>query len=321
MSCMKKALFLSFVLFFMVQQPVFAAPPQNKIDQLLSELGWTNDDLTEYLDYYELSVDDFETIEDLKSMLGTPITDENLADLLLQYEITRSELDTVLAEFGESLKDYYFIEDLDIALSFYLGHDEEMAELEEFMALIGLTDAEVDSLFTHFMELDETLLEQQMEDIITRLDPFLMIEDTTELSEAQQDELISVLGDMMSILQLDPRFYLVDKNGVDTAVTFKELMGMEELYGNDLLIQLYSTNGDLLLDMQLSEEMLSSDFLINSGMEFAEVGDLAGELTTLFHKRLPDTATSLWSNMLLGLLAFGLGLIGYLYSKRFQQVN
>jgi processed acidic surface protein len=318
---MKKGLILSFLFIFIIQQTAFAALPQDQVDQILSELGWTNHDLTEYLDYYELSIDDFETIEDLKSMLGTPITDENLADLLLQHEITRSELDTLLAEFGESVEDYFFIEDLDIALSFYLGHDEEMAELEEFMALIGLTDAEVDSLFTHFMELDETLLEQQMEDIISRLDPFFMLEDTTKLTEAQEDELVAVLKDMMTILQLDPRFFLVDKNGVETAATFKELMGMEELYGNELLIQLYSTEGELLLDMQLSEEMLNSEFLIESGIEFAQVGDLAGELTTLFHNRLPDTASSLWINMILGLLIVGFGLIGYLYSKRLQQVN
>jgi processed acidic surface protein len=318
---MKKALILSLILVFIIQQATFAAPPQNEIDHLLSELGWTTNDLTEYLDYYELSIDDFETIEDLQMMLGTPITDENLADLLLQYEITRSEMDTVLAEFGEYFEDYYFVEDLDIALSFYLGHDEEMAELEEFMALIGLTDAEVDSLFTHFMELDEKTLEQQMEGIVARLDPFLMIEDPTELTEKQQEELISVLQDMMGILQLDPRFFLVDRNGVETAVTFKELLSMEELYGNDLMIQLYDTNGGLILDMQVSEEMLMSEFIIESGTEFAEVGDLAGELTTLFHNRLPDTASPLWTNMLIGLLTFGLGLFGFLFSKRFQQVH
>jgi processed acidic surface protein len=318
---MKKGLILSFLFIFIIQQTAFAALPQDQVDQILSELGWTNHDLTEYLDYYELSIDDFETIEDLKSMLGTPITDENLADLLLQHEITRSELDTLLAEFGESVEDYFFIEDLDIALSFYLGHDEEMAELEEFMALIGLTDAEVDSLFTHFMELDETLLEQQMEDIISRLDPFFMLEDTTNLTKAQQGELVAVLKDMMTILKLDPRFFLVDKNGVETAATLYELMGMEELYGNELLIQLYSTDGELLLDMQFSEEMLSSEFLVESGIEFAQVGDLAGELTSLFHNRLPDTASSLWVNMILGLVVVGFGLIGFLYSKRLQQVN
>jgi processed acidic surface protein len=130
-----------------------------------------------------------------------------------------------------------------------------------------------------------------------------------------------VLKDMMTILKLDPRFFLVDKNGVETAATLYELMGMEELYGNELLIQLYSTDGELLLDMQFSEEMLSSEFLVESGIEFAQVGDLAGELTSLFHNRLPDTASSLWVNMILGLLVVGFGLIGFLYSKRLQQVN
>ncbi|MGM7720038.1 processed acidic surface protein [Metabacillus sp. Hm71] len=318
---MKRGIILSVILFFVVNQSAFAAPPQNEIDQVLAELGWTSEDLTKYLDYYELKIDDFETIDDLKSMLGTPINNENLAELLAQYEISRADLDQVLAEFGETLEDYYFIEDLDIALSFYLGHDEEMAELEEFMALIGLTDAEMDTLFTHFMGLDEQQLEQEMETIITRLDPFLMIEDTTELTEAQQNELISVLQDMMNILQLNPRFYLVDKNGVETAVTFKELIGMEDLYGNALMVQLYNTNGDLLLDMQLSEEMLTSDFLVNSGVEFAEVGDLAGELTRLMHNRLPDTASTLWTNMLYGLLAIVLGFIGLHFSKKYVQVK
>jgi processed acidic surface protein len=318
---MKKAFLISIVLLFFVQQTSFAAPPQNELDQLLSELDWTMNDLTDYLGYYELTIDDFETIEDLKDMLGTPITNENLADLLLQYELTRPEMDTILAEFGETLDDYYFIEDLDIALSFYLGHDEEMAELEEFMALIGLTDAEVDSLFTHFMELDQEPLEQQMEGIITRLDPFLMIDETTELTEAQQDELISVLQDMMGILKLEPQFYLVNRSGVETPVTFKELINMEELYGNDLLIQLYHTNGGLILDMQMSEEMLMSDFLFQSGKEFAEVGDLAGELTTLFHNKLPNTASTLWANMLLGLLLIGLGIIVFMFSKRIHKVT
>lgn len=158
---MKKVMVLFIAWFCLTQQTALAAPPQEDIDQILTELGWTQQDLVDYLDYYELSLDDFETAEDLRSMLGTPITDENLAELLASYEITRQEMDVVLAEFGETLDDYYFIEDLDVALSFYLDHDGEMAEIEEFLALIGLTDEEVDSLFNHFMGLDEEQLEQK----------------------------------------------------------------------------------------------------------------------------------------------------------------
>lgn len=318
---MKKVMVLFIAWFCLTQQTALAAPPQEDIDQILTELGWTQQDLVDYLDYYELSLDDFETAEDLRSMLGTPITDENLAELLASYEITRQEMDVVLAEFGETLDDYYFIEDLDIALSFYLDHDGEMAEIEEFLALIGLTDEEVDSLFNHFMGLDEEQLEQEMEGIITRLDPYLMMDDMTVLTDAQQNELVSILQDMMNVLQLDARFYLDDNNGVRTEVTFKELMNMEELYGNTLAIELYNTNGDMLLDMSLSEDMLSSEFFIESGIELAEVGDMAGELTNLLHNRLPDTASSLWMNMLLGLLAIGVGITGFFLTKRFQQVK
>ncbi|MCM3160115.1 processed acidic surface protein [Metabacillus litoralis] len=318
---MKKVMVLFIAWFCLTQQTALAAPPQEDIDQILTELGWTQQDLVDYLDYYELSLDDFETAEDLRSMLGTPITDENLAELLASYEITRQEMDVVLAEFGETLDDYYFIEDLDVALSFYLDHDGEMAEIEEFLALIGLTDEEVDSLFNHFMGLDEEQLEQEMEGIITRLDPYLMMDDMTVLTDAQQNELVSILQDMMNVLQLDARFYLDDNNGVRTEVTFKELMNMEELYGNTLAIELYNTNGDMLLDMSLSEDMLSSEFFIESGIELAEVGDMAGELTNLLHNRLPDTASSLWMNMLLGLLAIGVGITGFFLTKRFQQVK
>jgi len=318
---MKKIIVLCVALFCLTQQPAFAAPPQEDIDQILTELGWSQQELIDYLEYYELSLDDFETAEDLRFMLGTPITDENLAELLASYEMTRQEMDVVLAEFGETLDDYYFIEDLDVALSFYLDHDGEMAEIEEFLALIGLTDEEVDSLFNHFMALDEQQLEQEMEGIITRLDPFLMMEDMTVLTDAQQDELVSILQDMMKVLQLDARFYLDDNNGVRTEVTFKELMNMEELYGNTLTIELYNTNGDMLLDMSLSEDMLSSEFFIESGIELAEVGDMAGELTNLLHNRLPDTASSLWMNMLLGLLAIGVGITGFFLTKRSQQVK
>lgn len=160
-----------------------------------------------------------------------------------------------------------------------------------------------------------------MEGIITRLDPYLMMDDMTVLTDAQQNELVSILQDMMNVLQLDARFYLDDNNGVRTEVTFKELMNMEELYGNTLAIELYNTNGDMLLDMSLSEDMLSSEFFIESGIELAEVGDMVGELTNLLHNRLPDTASSLWMNMLLGLLAIGVGITGFFLTKRFQQVK
>lgn len=318
---MKKFLMVFIIFLSFGYQSVKATPPQQEVNQILTEINWTEQQLIEYLDYYELTLDDFETGEDLRMVLGTPITPENLAGLLQQYEITRQEMDLVLAEFGETLEDYYFIEDLDVALNFYLDHEGEMAEIEEFLSLIGLTEEEVDALFTHFMELDEKKMEQQMENIMSRLDPYLMMDDMAELSEAQQDELISIFQEIMEALNLKAQFTLIDNNNVETIVTFKQLINMDELYNNNLLIALYSLQGDLILDMRLSEDMLSSEFFIESGIEFAELGDLAGELTNMLHNRLPDTASSTWINLLIGFIMLGIGVVGFLYSKKVRQVK
>lgn len=318
---MKKFFIVNLVFLCLLCQTVQAAPPQEEVNQILSEINWSQQQLIDYLGYYELTLDDFETGEDLRMILGTPITPENLAELLHQYEITRQEMDVVLAEFGETLEDYNFIEDLDVALSFYLDHDGEMAEIEEFLSLIGLTEEEVDALFTHFMELDEKKLEQQMENIMTRLDPYLMMDDMTELTEAQQDELIAVFQEIMESLHLKAQFILIDDNQVETNVTFKQLKNMEELYHNDLLISLYNLQGDLILDMRLSEDMLSSEFFIESGIEFAELGNLAGELTNELHDRLPDTSSSLWGNMLFGFIILCIGITSFLLTKKVKQVQ
>lgn len=314
---MKKLLLSTCLLLLFCFQTVHAAPPESEVNTLLEELGWTKEELTTYLkDMYDLTLDEIETTDDLKLLLGTPITPENLEQLLADYELTRPELDVLLSEFGETVEDYEFIEDLDIAISFYIDHDSEMSDIEDFLALIGLTDEEVETLFTHFMELDQETLNQQMEEIVARLDPFLTLDPMEELTQAQEDELITILQEMMSALQLKPQFYLKDNNGVENALTFKELINMEELYGNQLVINLYNANGELLLDMQFSEEMLSSEFLIESGIEFAQLGDIAGELTSLNHNRLPDTASSLWLNMLLGTLIIGVGITGFFITKR-----
>lgn len=311
------AIALTFLMLLPVtSQMTLAAPPESEVNQLLNELGWTKQELEDYLSFYEMKLDDFETTEDLKAMLGTPITEENLNDLLKDYNLTREQLNSLLAEFGESLDDYKFIEDLDSSVDFYVNHDEELAESEAFLSQIGLTEEEVDQLFNHLISLDETALETEMENIQKRLDPFMEMEDLTQLTPEQEQELVSVWEDMLNAYHLKANFSLVGKNGTQTAVSFQDLMKLETLNGNQLLVELSDLQGNQLLDMQLSEEMLSSDFLLDSGSELADVGDLAGELTDQLHDgKLPNTASPYGRNILLG---FILALIGAFFYFRFK---
>lgn len=318
---MKKALkYLLSILFLFstTTQLVFAAPPEDEVQQLLAGMNWTMEELQDYLAFYELTLEDFDTVEELQWMLGTPITDENLNELLQNHGLTKQELEVLLGEFGESLSDYHFIEDLDVALDFYTNNEEYMLEIEDFLANIGLSDEEVERVFTHLLSIDETVLEEEMERITTRLEPFMTVEDPAQLSEQQQQELFTVWEDMLTAFHLKANFYLV--NGTKTAISYNDLTSLDALNGNNVLVELYDLQGNLLLDMQLSNEMLTSDFIFDAGEEFIHVGELAGELTNELHDaKLPDTASPYGLNIIFGIFLIIAGVAFYRFSRTVQR--
>ncbi|MFC6604972.1 processed acidic surface protein [Ectobacillus funiculus] len=142
-----------------------------------------------------------------------------------------------------------------------------------------------------------------MENIEKNLAPFMEMEDLTQLTPEQEQALADIWKDMLNAFHLKANFYLAGKNGTKTAVSFQDLMKLETLNGKQLLVELSDLQGNLLLDMQLSEEMLSSDFLLDSGSELADVGDLAGELTDQLHAgKLPNTASPYGRNIMVGFI-------------------
>ncbi|HWO75279.1 MAG TPA: processed acidic surface protein [Bacillus sp. (in: firmicutes)] len=300
----------------------FAQPPQEEINQLLAELGWDIEDLTSYLAYYELSLADFETVEELRMALGTPITPENLNELLITHDMSREDLDTLLAGFGESVEeDYVFIEDLEIAIDFYRNHDSLMKEFENFLTAIGVTEEEADNLFNHFMALDQLNLESQMEEVGARLESLMMsVDPEAGITDAQKMELVSIWDQIMGSAQLNPRFFLVNGAGNRTPISFGDLANMENLPSDALLVELFNTQGIEILDLQVSAEMLGSEFAINAGEKMTDIADLAGELTELNHQKLPDTASPYITNMLIGIVAV-MGGIGMLFYNKRRRVT
>lgn len=311
---------IAILLLFTVSTPIVsAAVQQEEIDQLLAEMNWTIEELQDYLAYYELTLAEFETIEDLRGMLGTPITDENLNDLLQKYGLTKEGLEALLGEFGESIADYHFIEDLDVAVDFYSNHDQEMLDSEQFLAQIGLTEEEVDKLFTHLMSIDELVLEQEMERIMAQIEPFMEIEDPSQLTEAQQQQLLGIWAEMLNAFHLKANFFLVGKT--KAAISFEELTKLNTLNGQSVVVELSDFQGNLLADFQVSEEMLGSEFILETGENLADVGDLAGELTKELHEhKLPNTASPFALNIILGILLTLAGLAFYRYSRKIENV-
>ncbi|MGI8315762.1 processed acidic surface protein [Halobacillus mangrovi] len=148
----------------------YAAPNTNEVESFVAELGWTVQDLVEYLDFYELSLEDFEDMDELKEFLGEPLTEESLNVLLNDYGLSLEEASQLLIENGEleegqSILDAYtFVEDLDMDLSFYNMTpltDETLNKLLEdyelsYEELVELFDQNGDSIenYQYVEELD-----------------------------------------------------------------------------------------------------------------------------------------------------------------------
>jgi processed acidic surface protein len=319
-TMMKKFLFIITACLFLnttVFEPrVLAAINQQELEQYLESISWTMEDLNDYLADFDLTLADFETLDELKNMLGTPITPDNLNELLARYNLTQEELEALLGQFGETPQDYTFIEDLDMAVDFYLNHEKEMQEIIDMLATIGFTEEEANRLFEHIMSLDEAALEQRMEGLDARFERFVNIEDPSELTEEQKEDLLAIWEELLAALEISPKFYLANGN-TKQAIAYRDLVKLDTLGGRDLLVELYNMQGELLVDMQLSEEMLLSDFIFQAGEDFLHVGEMASEMkVTMQGEKMPNTASPYLMNILIGLC---IALLGWLIYRKTRE--
>jgi processed acidic surface protein len=387
-----RILFLSFLLLFGIFPSVsFAAPPDKELTAFLKETNWTLEGLNDHLEYFwDMNIDEFESIEELKDFLSEPITEENLQQLLTEYEfaneeelvallvengemeagenirdvfryydaldytvsfykntgteITEENLQQLIDEYGletkenliallekydDSLENYQYIEDLDLMVSIYLGVGEFPGEdeISQMLADLGITDEEIEALFTHFMSLnfeDQAFLDKMLE-LENRIMAFGDFESADDLTDEQIAELISIMREMMDLFQLDAEFFLVKGND-RIPLSTEELMVLEDTNGNDLLIELYSTKNDFLADILITADMFSSELLEDTVSDMNQAEEIIkkqeplkvkAQKTNKTHKtiktvkggKLPNTAGNYTEGILAGLALIAAGAI------------
>ncbi|WP_368503102.1 processed acidic surface protein [Alkalihalophilus sp. As8PL] len=315
---------------------------EDSIQILLQDYDLTRDELNKLLiengDIEEgqdvLDIDWLFFTEDLEWFVGfyleddwgTPITEENLQELLNEYGFAnKEELESFLNEFGDSIEDYEYIEDLDWIIYWYMyGHEEFSLDFDGLFSEIGLTSEELERLINHFMSLD--LENPAFLDRLVALNDRLMaipdFESASELSAEEIAELLSIFDEMLDLFQLDVKYYLV-KGDEKKSISFGTLMTMDSTNGYDLLIELYNKQGEFLADILLTADMFGSDLIKNTGGDLKEVEKAIAKpqakkevekvatapVKTVKGGRLPDTATDYANNMLFGLGALLAGVI------------
>ncbi|MEH7237324.1 processed acidic surface protein [Bacillus sp. JJ1562] len=317
---MKKFLLVGVIFLFQLaflSDGVFAEVTPEELKKYTTQTGFTEDDLEDYLAVYDLSLKDFENVNELVSYLGEPVNNGTVQTLLTKHNINEDELHHILSGFGESVQDYLFIKDLETTVEFYLNHAEVLVEAERMLSEVGLTEDEIDGLFLHFLSLNDINLEEKMRSISSNLERYFTYNKSEGLSAEQQKELLVMYDKMIEVFELQPRYYLL-QDGAREAIAYNKLLEMDTLDGAELLVELYRANDEYLLDLKVSEEMLASDFIIERGEKLLTVATLATEMSIKVQgNKLPTTASPYMNFLLIGALFMFLGIGAVLMTRKY----
>jgi processed acidic surface protein len=288
-----------------------------ELESLLKENGTS---LDEYVFYDDL---DYKVYELLYKEELTPITEENLKELLSNYDFaSKEELEKLLNENNDSIENYEYIEDLEMALAeiVYSGAQDE---IKTMLDEIGLTEAEINKLSEYIMKKfsDENAnLEEfgtKMEEIANRLMSYKDFDSADDLTAENVAEILDVWNDLLNLFELKTEFYLT-KDGKTTPLSIDSLIKMDSLNGADLLIKIFSKDGEFLADMVLTAKMFDSDLLTETGKDLEKTKDvvkvvdkLPKKVKTVNGGTLPRTASDYLPNALGGLSIAIAGLLLY----------
>ncbi|WP_332628504.1 processed acidic surface protein [Halalkalibacter flavus] len=316
---------------------------EENLADLLAEHGLTLEEATALLilngelEEGQAILDVYTFVDDLDIDLYyynlTPITDENLQELLDFYDLTMEELISLLEEHGDSLERYEYIEDLDWTVEYYLFYydeDIDFSEIDDLFDQLGLTYEELDRLFEHFLTLDfeNPAFLDRLEKLADRMMAFENFDEVSDLTPAQIAELLDIFTQLLDLFEIDVKFYLV-KGNEKKPVSLSTLMTMTSTDGYGLLIELYNKQGEFLADLLFTADMLGSDIIVETGKDLKKTEKVIVKQTekkpapaekkpitkTEKGAKLPKTASNYLVNAASGL---AVALAGFAIYRRFR---
>ncbi|WP_249872638.1 processed acidic surface protein [Oceanobacillus saliphilus] len=280
-------------------------------DVLVSEWYIFAEEVRDYVDFY------------INGWTGTPIDDNSIQEILDLYGFQSKEaLESFLNEYGDSIENYQFIEDLDWAIYLYMD-EVYMDEMYALFGEIGLTEEEIGNLISHFETLnydDPTFLDKLFE-LSDRMIAFEYFDAAEELSAAQIAELLAIFNELQNLFQIKTKFYLV-KGEEKNSLSIESLLTMYTTNGYDLLIEIYDLNNKFLADILLTADMFGSELIQETGKDLKKTEEIIVTKQKLAEKprkseqtvqtvkggKLPDTASNYAENTMIGLALLLAGL-------------
>jgi processed acidic surface protein len=160
-----------------------------EFQNFLQEIGMSEDEFLTYLeDMHDFTLADFDSVSELKDYLGPLVDESNLQDLLDRLELTKQELEDMLAENGTSLDEYIFYDDL------YF----DVYELQYQEELTPITDESLQLLLDAYEFESKEELEKFLNKYDDSIENYENIEDLEAavavlVSQEGKDEIINIL--------------------------------------------------------------------------------------------------------------------------------
>jgi hypothetical protein len=289
----------------------------------------TKADINEALSLNDKSTSDFTSIEDLKGVLGDVIKSDfsNLEELYTKYNLDQDTLPALLSEYGDNLKDYIFVNELDTALGFYTESSKstlsgiDTAALMSMLGQLDLSEQEVQKLKDYYASMSDYLssgeVEAQLQTLQTKMMAFLeklqqerAANENYKPSDAEIKEMVSYYNEILSIMKIKMEFSLVDGDN-STPISMEELFKLEELKASDLKMKVFGSNGEFLADFVVTSDLIKS----LQGEIIKDGGNLVNptDVKTVKGGKLPKTATNYLPYAFFGLFLSAAGV--FLYRK------
>jgi processed acidic surface protein len=168
-----------------------------ELQSYLNEIGMTQKELEEYLDYDGYTLEDFQDVDELRSELGDVLTEENLQQLLEDYGLTKEELKQLLIDNGELEPNeeitevFKFYNDLEEYVKFERLYLTPITEetLADFLQERDMTKEELIALLnSHHESLEDYSSIGELADVVD------YYQNLTPLTEETLNELLDELG-------------------------------------------------------------------------------------------------------------------------------
>lgn len=349
---MKKAVILLLTCIFLLSSfpsTVWAAQSADfgqEFTQYLADAGTqrgsevTEADVEASLSVYGLSIADFDTVPELSDFLGDIIAPDlsNISTIYEEYGLTEETLNKLLADNGETVSDYIYVNDLSSAVYFYQNPSESDTTGKEDMVnellpvildKIDLTEEELTRLKDYFTSLEDYMASEEVQAKYTglnnRMTELMKAAIAGEKTDEQLTaEMASIYDEFLPLMKLKANITLV-KDGAEKEISLADLFAMGNLEKDAVVkIALYSTDSQLLADFSISGDMFEEDVQDITSDVIDTVDSPSKQTykaTTVKGGKLPKTASNDITYASFGLLAAIAGVLMYLWTKNVKGEN